>query len=176
MGHVANMNESCHAYLSLHTQQVAFQLKILRWLPIALFQQHLWTSHVTYVNESWHTYEWVMSHIWMSHVTHMNESCHIYGWVMSHIWMSHVAHLNESYHIFEYVMPHLWMRHATHMKESHKLPVARFQQHTWMSHVTHTHDMIAPHSANPMPKSRHTYARVMSHIRMTNSKSRGNCR
>jgi len=34
------------------------------------------TSHVTHMNESRHTYEWVMSHIWMSHVTHMNESCH----------------------------------------------------------------------------------------------------
>ena len=33
-------------------------------------------SHVTHMNESCHTYEWVMSHIWMSHVTHMNESCH----------------------------------------------------------------------------------------------------
>ena len=30
----------------------------------------------------------------MSHVTHMNESCHTYEWVMSHIWMIH-----ESWHI-----------------------------------------------------------------------------
>jgi len=30
-------------------------------------------------------YEWVMSHIWMSHVTHMNESCHTCEWVMSHM-------------------------------------------------------------------------------------------
>ena len=44
------------------------------------------------INESCHTYEWVMSHIWMSHVTHMNESCHTYEWVMSHIWMSHVSY------------------------------------------------------------------------------------
>ena len=28
------------------------------------------------MNESCHTYEWVMSHMWMSHVTLMNESCH----------------------------------------------------------------------------------------------------
>ena len=28
------------------------------------------------MNESCHTYEWVMSHIWMSHVTHTNKSCH----------------------------------------------------------------------------------------------------
>jgi len=30
------------------------------------------------MNESCHTYEWVMSHVWMSHVTRMNESCHTY--------------------------------------------------------------------------------------------------
>ena len=45
-----------------------------------------------------------MSHIWMSHVTHMNESCHTYEWLMSHIWMSHVAHMNESGHTCEWVM------------------------------------------------------------------------
>ena len=33
-----------------------------------------------------------VSHIWMSHVAHMNESCHTYEWVMSHTWMSHVSH------------------------------------------------------------------------------------
>ena len=52
---------------------------------------HLWMSHVTYMNDSCHTYEWVMSHICMSHATHMNESCQTYEWVMSHIWMSHVT-------------------------------------------------------------------------------------
>jgi len=57
---------------------------------------HIWMSHVTHMNESCHTYEWVMSHIWMSLVTHMNESCHTYEWVMSHIWMSTVSatHVN----------------------------------------------------------------------------------
>ena len=34
--------------------------------------------HGTHMNESWHTYEWVMAHIWMSHGTHMNESWHTY--------------------------------------------------------------------------------------------------
>jgi len=29
-------------------------------------------SHVTHVNESWHTCKWIMSHMWMSPVTHMN--------------------------------------------------------------------------------------------------------
>jgi len=76
------------------------------------------SCHVTHMNESCHTYEWVISyewvtsHIWMSHathkrmshVTHMNESCHTYEWVMSHIWMSHATHKR--------------MGHVTHMNES----------------------------------------------------------
>jgi len=43
------------------------------------------------------------SYICMSHVTHMNESCHTYEWVMSHIRMSHVTHMHESYHTYEWV-------------------------------------------------------------------------
>jgi len=80
-------------------------------------------SHVSHMNESHHTYEWVVSHVCMSHVTHVNESC--FGapairpmrqspyheraatmqpasWVVSHIWKNHVTHMNEpcmhSYH------------------------------------------------------------------------------
>ena len=44
---------------------------------------HVKSRHVTHINLSCHTYEWVMSHIWMSHVTHMSESCHTHEWVMS---------------------------------------------------------------------------------------------
>ena len=44
---------------------------------------HIWMSHGTRMNESWHTYEWVMAHVWMSHGTRMNESWHTYEWVMS---------------------------------------------------------------------------------------------
>jgi len=82
---------------------------------------HVWMNHVIYaralshMNQSCHTYEWVMSHIWMSHVTHMNESCHTYEWVTSHIWMSrvhiwmsHVIRENESCHTYEWVLSHRW--------------------------------------------------------------------
>jgi len=75
---------------------------------------HIQMIHVTYMNESCHIYEWVMSHIWESHVTYMNESCHThsidpchtYERVMSHIWMSHVNLMNESCHTYEWVMSH----------------------------------------------------------------------
>ena len=28
---------------------------------------HVCMGHVTRMNESWHTYEWIMSRVWMSH-------------------------------------------------------------------------------------------------------------
>ena len=54
---------------------------------------HIWMSHRHTSNMCgtthpyvWHdSFIWVMPHIWMSHVTHMNESCHTSEWVMSHI-------------------------------------------------------------------------------------------
>ena len=49
------------------------------------------------------TYVLHSSHTLMSHVTHMNESCHTYQWVMSHISTSHVTHMNE-YHTYVWVM------------------------------------------------------------------------
>jgi len=67
-----------------------------------------WMSHVTHINESYHTYEWVMSHIWTSPITHMNEWCHTHEWVMSHTWTSHVTHMNGSCHTQEWVMSHIW--------------------------------------------------------------------
>jgi len=62
-------------------------------------------SNGTHMNESWHTYEWVMAHIWIRHGTHMNQ------WVMAHIWMSHGTNVNESWHTYEWVVtqiPYLW--------------------------------------------------------------------
>jgi len=73
-------------------------------------------SQVTHMDESCHTYGWVMSHIWMSHVTHMDESCHTYRWVKSHIWMSHVTRIDESCHIYGWVMSHIWMSCVTYRR------------------------------------------------------------
>jgi len=68
---------------------------------------YLWMSHVTHINESCHTYKWVMAHIYMSHVTRMTESCHIYESVMSYIWISHVTHTNESCYWYKWVLLHI---------------------------------------------------------------------
>ena len=58
----------------------------------------------------------------MSHVTHLNESCHTFEWVMSHIWMSHSTRSKSSditHALYEhahaclcvgvYVCVHLWV-------------------------------------------------------------------
>jgi len=69
----------------------------------------IWISHhISHINESCLTYQWVMSHISMSHVSHINESCLTYQWVMSHIWISHVSHINESCLTYQWVKPDVW--------------------------------------------------------------------
>jgi len=109
--------------------------------------------HVTYMNDTCHTYEWGMSHIWMRHVTyewgmshtndervlrgcvigmcdlrtHIHDSCHTY---------EHTSHMNESCLTYEWVMSHIWMSHGSHMNESchtHEWVMS----HIWMSHVSH---------------------------------------
>ena len=143
-------------------------------------------SHVTHMDESCHTYVWVMSHMWMGPVTHMDESCHtpfvwllmqcsqtrgvngeschICGWVMSHMWMSQVTHMNESCHTYEGVMSHIWMSHVTHMNESRQRRLVEWCQ-MWMSHVTHMNESC--HTYEGVKESCHTYEWVMSHIWMS---------
>jgi len=62
----------------------------IRWLHFA--------STGSYLHESFHMYQWVMSHMWMSE------------WVMSRMWMSHDSYENESCLICEWVMSQMWMR------------------------------------------------------------------
>ena len=117
------MDESCrtHEEVIIIIPQIwsSHATQMFMWECVCVMS-HLWMSHVTLMNESCHTYEWVMSHIWMSHVTLMNESCHTYETVMQHkcfhlaptvavgAWMCvcHVTHMNESCHTYETVMQH----------------------------------------------------------------------
>jgi len=87
-------------------------------------------SHVTHMNEPWHTYEpchtyeLAISHIWIQHLTHMNESCHTYetGGVIqtpphhtARVICECVTHVSKPCHTYEWAMSHTWMCHATHM-------------------------------------------------------------
>ena len=82
---------------------------------------HIWTSHVTHLENARHTKArhtkvWVTSDAWMSHnciiYTHINMSCHTYEWAMSHIRMSHVTYENAR-HTKDRVMSH--MNESCHM-------------------------------------------------------------
>jgi len=118
-------------------------------------------SHVTYINESSHAFEGVMSHIWMRHVAHTYESSEeAIGerhWKLSDVLlMSHVTHrmspvtyMKESCNTYECVMPHIGMSH---------LSKANFIRH-WnpsgilrMSHAIH------------VKESCHIYEGFMSHM------------
>jgi len=134
---------------------------------------HIWMSHVTHMNESCHTYEWVMSHIWMGHVTHTNESCHTeschtYEWVMSHIGMSRVTHRNESCHTYKRVMSHIGMSHVTQRNESASfLGVTSHERVPTYEYVEHiyTYKSIRLYSCETL--SRRTREWVKSHIWMS---------
>ena len=120
------------------------------------------------MNESCHTYKWVMSHIWMS-MSHTNESFHIWRMEVTLFtlvnperslrfnthWSSPpVSALTQpggvtSCHTYEWVMSHIWMSHVTHMNES---------CHIWMSHLTH---MNVTHLSTQKEFMSH---RCMSHV------------
>ena len=85
-----NMNELCQTHAALHCTR---QLRL--------------GGHVTRMNESCHTCEWVMSHIWMSDITQvvLFTATATSTWKARHTWMSYVTHVNESCHT--------WMSHFT---------------------------------------------------------------
>jgi len=117
-------------------------------------------SHVTHMNASSHTHEWITSHTYDCHIapflSHlcarhdlnmneschtnecvvMNESCHTDEWVMSHKWMSHVTQMNE------WVMSHKWMSHVTQMNASCMCDDA-FICVTWF--ICHTNECVVTH-------------------------------
>jgi len=104
------------------------------------------------MNESWHTYDWVMSNIQMSYVTDTFESCHTCA-CMSHTWLSHVTQVEEE--DYEAAMAALlareldlaWTSHGTHMNESWHAHMKEswhtfewVMAHIWMGHGTHMNE------------------------------------
>jgi len=152
--HVTHMNESCHTYewimshicmspinhmnASCHTNKWVMPRIPVRhglsfyfiFIPLGhglSFIPCVWMSDGTQMNESWHTYELVMSHKQISPATHENGSCHTFTWAMAYLlffnspgpWpIVYSLHVNESCLTFERIMSHIWMSRITHMNES----------------------------------------------------------
>ena len=78
-------------------------------------------SHVTRMDESRHTYGWVMSHIWVRHVTRMNTSCMAHAADILYLLPTitslpkiYVICMSASCHTHEWDVSHIWMSHVTH--------------------------------------------------------------
>jgi len=122
---------------------------------------HMWKSHVSHVNASYHIHEWV------SCVTNINEACHTYEWVLSHvthIWMSF-----ESCHTYKWVLSHV-----THVNEfwvmahTSVYPLHNESRHTqlFQKRICVWHD-FARRQPTHMNESCHTYEWVLSHMWMS---------
>ena len=163
MRHVIRMNESCHTFewvmshiwihmcALIHESYLCVYICIYIYIHIYIFflyihmYSHLCVTyplHVTrtHMNESWQTYEWVMSHAWMSQVTHMNESCHTYEWVVTDdfIWMGHgrLIHRNTS----EFLHRNSVCHRMTHIQEflcmSLRISICRISYGTLLNEST----------------------------------------
>jgi len=107
------------------------------------------------MNESCHTYKWVMSHMneWRhtcKYVTNsdlaparptaplryqnMNGSCHIYEWVISHVCIRHITRVNDLR-----IRHELWLRTTTPNSAAEISNYERIVSHTWMRHATYIH-------------------------------------
>jgi len=100
-------------------------------------------SHISCMNESWHTYECIFVSsmcrryapvfIWMSHVTHRNESRRIYAWVMAHI-STHLCDMTHSYVCLCVTwLIHMWLIELTYQRIFVSICV------TWLIHMILTH-------------------------------------
>ena len=89
----------------------------------------MWRIHETHVNESWHTwkwvmhtYEWVMAHMW---ITHVSTPYHKFDWVTSNVHQMYACiageveqcliletHVNESWHTREWAIAHTCGSHV----------------------------------------------------------------
>jgi len=88
MRHVTHINVSWHTHTSCHAyKQVVYTYASCHThaCVILLFIGSPYTSH--------HTCKRVTSLVLTSHVTNMNGSCHTHEWVMSHVWMGHGTHI-----------------------------------------------------------------------------------
>ena len=135
---------------------------------------HIWMSHVTTMNESWHAWMSYDTCGWAPQTcasiqkyrhTHTHTRTHTHKHSFSHtqvlVATTHQSHMNESYHT---------MRHATHDEPCHTHPwlLRSNTCPTWTSHVTRNESCHSSMShVKHIHGSHHTHTWVMPHRYMT---------
>ena len=162
-------------FMTWHDSVISWLDSVISWLHF-MTHWHLvtWLIHICDMTH-WHmcplepinaAHDWIMAH----HLLHVNESCHTYEWVMSHTWRSHVSHVSDSSlseaststlhkrdtpvthsppcQTCEWVMLQMWTTLATPSRGKHIYNT--YMWHTndpwptlsnlWMGHVTHVKD------------------------------------
>jgi len=80
-----------------------------------VFVAFCWVSHGKHMNESWHTYEWVMAHIWMRVRKECSRGCmHSY----SHTDVYTQAHTHTFAHTNTHTRTHTYTHTHTHLRIS----------------------------------------------------------
>ena len=150
--------ESCHTYVFIQMGSSSWRphptsrmtSTSLMSMPQMTIRSHRWMRHVTQMNESCHTYEWVMSHIWASGMTStslMSMPQMTIRTAMCHLWMSHVTHLRMSHVTRTSELYHLNIVHVNASDDVNVICVPHLNEacyayewvmsQVWMSHVTH---------------------------------------
>jgi len=140
-------------------------------------------SHVTYENESRHTYIHVFTnwsqyvYTWMSHVTCMNESRHTYRHVLTnwskyvYTWMSCVTYMNESRHTHVEFMnfTHTHTHTYTHAHIHTCIEFMNESRHTYMHVFANPNKYVYTQTCHGthMNESRHTRVEFMNGSRHT---------
>jgi len=157
---VTHTNQSCHTHEWVmshiwmshvtHMNQSSLSYKMRSHIWMRHIAQFWAASVVVGVGVLYHTDNWVISHVWMCY---MNESYHTYESVMSlipHIWISHVAYecviwTSDAAHTHQR-MNDICIdcnTTATHLQHTatHLIPLtnASYECVIWMSDPAHTH-------------------------------------
>jgi len=126
MSHVTHMNESCHmnevcqmnegAEVRQNARRLIQVCDIThmcdKWVMSHVYSSHsTQMGHVTLMNESCHTHEWVMSHmrIWASNDTSQKPPRIVI--IMTHSWVCHTPFICVTWLIHECAMIHLFVWH-----------------------------------------------------------------
>jgi len=139
MRHVTRMNASCRKYTCV-TSPI--------WHKID-YEVDISTSSFSPTNESWHTYESIMSHAWMRRVAENSAwgrqiNClHTYAW-SRHIWMvtSHIRGETDYSRLPKCQISHIFSNKALHIQGA-------FSAHTWMITPLTSHNRGGNHYSMP---------------------------